>query len=430
MDNPLSLGQRIREIRMKKGVTQVDLAMGLCTPSMISQIESNRAKPSFKVLTGVAQRLEIPIERLLSDINLDLEYISQYKIAIGLVRAKEYKAAIPLLQDLLNCSHHQIRNSEIHLELASCHLELGDIAEAILHLNEVHEWANLRQDHELQATTLHRLGIAYHKKNEPTLALFHTKRALEELGKAPEVSPTLRAKVLTHLASIYEAIGKVAEATTFYEEALALNQESIEECGTAFLRMAETFHKAKSFVKAEEYATRASVILDELNSIGHRQDCKHRLILLKSKQGDWKKSVSDLLQLAETFEAAAKKEKAGAVYTDIALICEEYGEFEEAWAYAEKARLTLPDLHPSMGNVHQVLAKVHLNQSDAEKGEKHLRNAIMIFKQHGKLSELEEVTRYYCQHLMAKGEHNAAFDRMEKLQSFMRQTLEQRGIML
>ncbi|ARU63689.1 hypothetical protein CBW65_23695 [Tumebacillus avium] len=71
-----SLGQRIRELRLRKGMTQIELAKGICTPSMISQIESDRARPSYKMLVGLANRLEVPMEHLLKEVDLEMEYTS------------------------------------------------------------------------------------------------------------------------------------------------------------------------------------------------------------------------------------------------------------------------------------------------------------------------------------------------------------------
>ena len=59
-----SLGQRIRQIRMGKGITQIELSKGICTPSMISQIESDRARPSYKILFSIADKLDVPLENV------------------------------------------------------------------------------------------------------------------------------------------------------------------------------------------------------------------------------------------------------------------------------------------------------------------------------------------------------------------------------
>ncbi|MFD2168699.1 helix-turn-helix domain-containing protein [Tumebacillus lipolyticus] len=425
-----SLGQRIRELRLKKGVTQVELAIGLCTPSMISQIESDRAKPSYKILTRIADRLEISIEKLLSDVNLDLEFTSKFKMGMGFVQAKEFRTAIPLFQELLDSSHHRIKNSEILLELATCFLELGDVEEAISKLNGVYEVANMRQDHEMLATTLMRLGSAYQKKGELALSLFHSKRAFEELEKVKAPDPVLHSNVLTRLGSVHDAMGKVADAARLYEDALMLAQGNIEERGFAYLHVAEMHHRAQSFEKAEEYASKAFTILEQLSNVEHEKELKYRLVKLKSKKEDWQKSVEVLLRIAQYYEATSNKEKAGTVYADIALISSEHCELEEAWAYAEKARLSLSDLHPAMGIVHRVLASVYFERSNDEKAEKHLLNAIKIFQQHGKVAEFEEANGQLCEHLISGGMHKEAFEQLSKFQSFMKQKLEQKGIVL
>ncbi|MFD2170971.1 helix-turn-helix domain-containing protein [Tumebacillus lipolyticus] len=266
-----SLGQRIRDLRVKKGITQIELAGGMCTPSMISQIESDRAKPSYKILTRIADRLEVSIEKLLSDVNLDLEFTSKFKMGMGLVQAKEFRTAIPFLQELLDSPHHRIKNSEILLELATCFLELGDVEEAISQLNGVYEVANMRHDHEMLATTFMRLGSAYQKQGELALSLFHSKRAMEELEKVKAPDPSLRSKVLTRLGRIHEAMGKAADAARYYEDALQLTQGNIEERGSAYLRLAEMHHRAQSFEKAEEYASKAFTILEQLSNVEMRK---------------------------------------------------------------------------------------------------------------------------------------------------------------
>jgi HTH-type transcriptional regulator, quorum sensing regulator NprR len=68
-----TMGQRIRELRMQKGLTQSDLAMGIVTPSMISQLESGKAHPSHKVLFKLAAKLDVSVDTFLKDIDLDLE---------------------------------------------------------------------------------------------------------------------------------------------------------------------------------------------------------------------------------------------------------------------------------------------------------------------------------------------------------------------
>ena len=47
---PLTLGAKIRALRQAKGLTQGELTRGEITPGLISQIESDRIAPSYRVI--------------------------------------------------------------------------------------------------------------------------------------------------------------------------------------------------------------------------------------------------------------------------------------------------------------------------------------------------------------------------------------------
>ncbi|ASS75194.1 hypothetical protein CIG75_09500 [Tumebacillus algifaecis] len=425
-----SLGQRIREFRLKKGLTQIELASGLCTASLISQIESDRARPSYKTLVALASRLDVPLEHLLKEVNFDLESSSKSKMARSMVRAREYQAAIPLLNDLLEIQQQRIPKEGLFLELVQCHIELGNALEAESLLNQLYQICNTERNDFLLADVLYYLGKVAALKNDYPIALFHTNRAWEELKTVEEIDADFQAKVLMQLASLHERVGKVAEAAKLYERALLLNQCNGEERGKAYLRLAEVYDRQKKHEQAQEFAMKATILLEEESTKEHMQEMQRRLLMLQRDSSDWNKSVQTLMSMAEQFEQDGKKQKAGEVYADLALICLENQEYDEAWAYAEKARMALSDTDSMMGEVHRVLSFVYFRREDENKGKKHLENAVKIFEQHGKIAELETVTLHMCRYLSDKGDHREAYERMEAFHHYMIKQLEQRGIIL
>ena len=64
MDSKL-LGQRIKEARLAKKMTQSEVVGSFITRNMLSQIESGNAVPSMKTLTYLAKVLELPPSVLL-----------------------------------------------------------------------------------------------------------------------------------------------------------------------------------------------------------------------------------------------------------------------------------------------------------------------------------------------------------------------------
>lgn len=181
-----SLGQRIRELRLKKGLTQIDLAKGLCTPSMVSQIESDRARPSYKMLFGIAERLDVPLEKLLVDVDLNLEYVSTYKMARAMVKSQQFASAIPLLREILEAPRAQISTMDILFELGVCLVNTDDLTEAETVFAQVQELAILRQDHQLLANVWKELGEIEFQRTRFQLAAHHWQKALESAEKMDE----------------------------------------------------------------------------------------------------------------------------------------------------------------------------------------------------------------------------------------------------
>src|ERR1035437_2494192 len=62
-----SLGSRIRELRIKDGLTQTELGSPL-TRSLVSAIEHGRTLPSLRALMLISSRLGVPIGELLDEL--------------------------------------------------------------------------------------------------------------------------------------------------------------------------------------------------------------------------------------------------------------------------------------------------------------------------------------------------------------------------
>jgi transcriptional regulator with XRE-family HTH domain len=57
-------GEKLRMRRKERSLTQKELANGICTPSMISQIECGKANPSEYMLQRLCARLGVSAESL------------------------------------------------------------------------------------------------------------------------------------------------------------------------------------------------------------------------------------------------------------------------------------------------------------------------------------------------------------------------------
>ena len=63
----MDIGQKIKMIRTEKLMTQKELAGGVITRNMLSQIENGIANPSLSTVQYIADRLGVPAGYLLSE---------------------------------------------------------------------------------------------------------------------------------------------------------------------------------------------------------------------------------------------------------------------------------------------------------------------------------------------------------------------------
>jgi len=74
----LSLGKKIRQLRIDRKITQQELVGDFITRNMLSQIENDVATPSIKTLQYIAEHLEVPLSFLMINEHDD-EYNKNYE---------------------------------------------------------------------------------------------------------------------------------------------------------------------------------------------------------------------------------------------------------------------------------------------------------------------------------------------------------------
>lgn len=138
-----TLGQRLRALRIERGLSQADLAGDLVSPSYVSLIESDRRSPEREVLEGLARRLGC--SALFLESGIAPEEINEQRLRLQF-------ANIALANGSLNEARDQYRelvqvaSGEIRYEamwgLARTEESLGNLQEAVTHLEALLEATN------------------------------------------------------------------------------------------------------------------------------------------------------------------------------------------------------------------------------------------------------------------------------------------------
>jgi transcriptional regulator with XRE-family HTH domain len=130
-----TLGQRLRALRIERGLSQADLAGDLVSPSYISLIESDRRSPERDVLDGLARRLGCSTLFLesgvapeeLNDQRLRLQFAEIARTNGSLNEARDQ------FTDLLQVANGEIRHAA-SWGLARIDEALGNFHEAMTHV--------------------------------------------------------------------------------------------------------------------------------------------------------------------------------------------------------------------------------------------------------------------------------------------------------
>lgn len=113
----MQIGERIKQLRLSKLMTQADLAGTQITRNMLSSIEHGTALPSLPTAMYIAERLNVPVGYLLSD--EEQEFFYRKMMSMANIRrafeARDYDGCLSLLLAL-----GEERDDELFLLRAEC----------------------------------------------------------------------------------------------------------------------------------------------------------------------------------------------------------------------------------------------------------------------------------------------------------------------
>lgn len=135
-----TLGQRLRTLRIERGLSQADLAGDLVSPSYVSLIESGRRSPEREVLDGLARRLGC--SPLFLETGVAPEEVNEQRLRLqfaNIARANgELEQARELYVALEQATTGEIR-TEARWGLAQTYEALGQLDAAITELDALTE---------------------------------------------------------------------------------------------------------------------------------------------------------------------------------------------------------------------------------------------------------------------------------------------------
>jgi tetratricopeptide (TPR) repeat protein len=264
----VELADRIRDLRVQAGLSKTALAKPRYSLSYVSQIEAGRRTPSPEALAFFAGRLGVSPRYLTTGIPEDIEERLAYRIEEGRVALRQGRPHEAL--DVLGSVRAQAEEyalpavrSQAMILTGDALVQLGKLNEAVDVLEEARERGGLSpRDDGLVAASLAR---AYRLVGDLTYAAEVAESFLSSRDHGPLDLP-VAVELQSVLISIYFERGDMLRAERAARRALLAAPliTSLEQRAKIYWYVGRVLTEARKWGEALEAATRARVIMEEL----------------------------------------------------------------------------------------------------------------------------------------------------------------------
>jgi transcriptional regulator with XRE-family HTH domain len=406
-----SVGERLRQARLARGLTQEQLARGVATKGFISQVECNRATPSLAKLRLIAERLGLPLGHLTGDYS-PLEFTALRKSAELAIKAREPAQALAMAEEAAALARTANERADVERIRGMALDALNRLPEALVALQTAAADAP-PDDPELNAAIYTEIGTVLNEQEQFNVAVEAGRRALNWLDRARHADPAIRARVLTNLGRSCWALGQLEQAHQFSLQALAAatDAESLFRIANAHMSLGVTARAKGLFDEAIEHCNRAldiharikheraaNRILNNIGDVHYAAGRKAEAWDAQSRCLQRSRELSDELEIGVAAEALAR----------YAL---DAGKYQDALQLARESQLAA---ERSQDHLHQALAAAIEGVAAERLGhpkiaDRRFRIAANLLVEREAGGKLSEVCAMYAEVLRRRGEQDRAF---------------------
>ncbi|WP_018923466.1 helix-turn-helix domain-containing protein [Salsuginibacillus kocurii] len=223
------IGFNIRYYRKLRGLTQKELANGICTQAQISKIEKGEVIPLSSTIFEIAQRLCLDVNYFFDkSLYETTDYISVLMSEIRrLIRDRAYEELLQLIdkenEQLFHENDYTKQFVLWHKGICIIHVQenypyaLKVLEEA---LNLTYTDADLISEQEIEI--LNSIGIAYDLNEEYEKAEKTYEKAINSWKYVPNIDVRVKIRVLYNLSKVKKYIGDIEGSKKTAEEAIRL----------------------------------------------------------------------------------------------------------------------------------------------------------------------------------------------------------------
>lgn len=357
------IGQRFREFRKQKGLSQEMTAEGICVPQTVSHLECGRSIPNPHMMQQLAERLGVPLREIMGAEEQQFKVSEQITLVHVYIETREFEQALRLIEDLL--ANDELLEFQLH-ELVVCQAESlirsGKWTEGIAILAPFLEQQEVNQSigDEALCDAYNKLGYAFFNRREFEKAFAAYERGYLITLRLPSFG-TVAARVTKNLGLTCNQLNLKDEAQFYLEKALGFYQ-SVSDIKS----LADTFFALTLANNDATLATKAQLLYESLNLVRDAHIVKqHHAYHFGSKE-NYQRSLQVLHSTA--VELAKINDGGSALFTlsRALMVCVEHHDIEQAkyymnLAHSQNAMLIQDEVSDfDLASYHRALAKYHL----------------------------------------------------------------------
>lgn len=220
IDDPLAVGRRLKEARVRAGVNRRDLSFPGCSVSYLSRIESGQRVPSLQVLQELGRRLGVPADHLATGGGASIgdDALTQAEMAL---RFDDAEGSRSQFEQIAATATEPEERARAVAGLGHVAFDQGRHDDAIEHFSRaIEQWPSLQED----APIADSLGRAFALTSRYAEAMAIFERRLAAAEERHDLIDTVRFSVL--LANTLIDRGSFGRAEELVGHVLALTEDS------------------------------------------------------------------------------------------------------------------------------------------------------------------------------------------------------------
>lgn len=296
-----AFGARVRTLRRARGLRQQDLADGQYSAAYISMLESGRTRASMKALDHISKKLSVSVAELLGGAPQPNEIEAKLALAKTLVAAEDFQRALEVLRDLrLESLMPRQQLARLRLE-GRCFLLMRQAQQAMPILQRALRLAQQLGDRDEEAQVRTQLGSGCYYTAAYREALQHFLSALDAIQRGDVHDANLEFRVLSNLGNAYAALGEQPAAIGYYERALAMAGDIVDQDRLADVHagLAFAYTKREDYEAAITHARTSLALYEQIGAKRTVPEVMNNLAYLYGKVGNRSRADGLLEQAIE-----------------------------------------------------------------------------------------------------------------------------------